>query len=192
MVYAQFAPLKESILKLRNLDPAVAQRFGIRWDTENKAMTLPIVTPLGELRGWQCKKTGNVWSYPTGVKTHDTFFGIERAFASTALIVESPSDVARFHSVYDGIDINCLGAFGANLGDEQLRLLSRRFDKVIIALDNDDAGRYHTKRLAAQLPSLREGTWFWVYEDDAPKDIGEMSNEQILDGLQQVSTIRRS
>jgi hypothetical protein len=189
MTYAAFDPLPESVIKVRNLDPDMVVRFGVKWDPEHRAMTLPIVSPLGELRGWQLKKTGSVWSYPTGVNRHDTFFGIERAFSDTALVVESPLDVVRFHSVYGEPDINCLGAFGAALAEDQVRLLYRKFDRLIIALDNDNAGAYHTKRLTKMLPSFRHGVWYWKYNEGAPKDLGEMTDGQIIRGLGAVSRV---
>ena len=191
MVYAKFPQLPAAVAKLRNLDPEVAQRFGVRWDTDAKAATLPVVSPLGELRGWQYKKTGAVWSYPAGVKRHDTFFGIERAFSDTAVIVESPLDVVRFHSVYGGLDINCLGGFGASLSPGQLQLASRKFDKLILALDNDDAGRQQTRRIQKLLPSFRKGVWYWQYAPGDPKDIGEMTDGQIIRGINSVSSIFR-
>ena len=153
--------------------------------------TLPIVSPLGELRGWQIKKTDAVWNHPVGVKRHDTFFGIERAFSDTAVLVESPLDVVRFHSVYEGIDINCISSFGAAVADQQLMLAARRFDKLIIALDNDDTGHKQTKRIQKRLPSFRKGIWYWPYDADSPKDIGEMTDGQLIRGINSITSVFR-
>ncbi len=186
--YTKFDQLSESKLDQRHLDADVANRFGIRWDTNSKGITLPIVSPLGELRGWQIKKVDAVWNHPVGVKRHDTFFGIERAFSDTAVLVESPLDVVRFHSVYEGLDVNCIASFGAAVADQQLMLAARRFDKLIIALDNDDTGRKQTKRIQKRLPSFRKGIWYWQY-DDGYKDIGDLSDGQIIKGLGEVTSV---
>lgn len=189
VTFARFAPLSEAILNLKSLDAGVAKRFGLCWDPEKKCYITPIVSPLGELRGWQAKKKKWVENTPTGVQKHTTLFGIERAFASTALLVESPMDVVRFHSVVEDSDVNCVSSFGANVSDEQVRLLTQRFDKLILAMDNDTAGRNETKRLNAVLPSFRNGIRFWNYTPTDPKDIGEMTDHQIVTGLGNVSRV---
>lgn len=189
MSYAQYAPLPKRVLTSRSIDADVASKYGIRWDKELKAVLTPIVSPLGELRGWQQKKTGWVRNYPDGVHKRDTFFGIERAFAPTALLLESPLDVARFHTVYDGMDVSAIASFGANVSNEQIGLIGQRFDGLILALDNDDTGARETRRLAKRLPSLRNGVKYWKYGPNDPKDIGEMTDSQIIKGLGKVSRV---
>ena len=190
--YAKFPLLSDGKVASRNLDAEVAQRFGVRWNPDAKGYTLPIMSPLGELRGWQIKKVDAVWNHPVGVHRHDTFFGIERAFADTAVLVESPLDVVRFHSVYEGRDVSCIASFGAAVADAQIRLASQRFDKLIIALDNDEAGVKQTRRIQKLLPSFRQGVWYWRYDEPhppGPKDIGDMSDGQIIKGISNVSSI---
>lgn len=186
--YAAFETLSEGRLSSRNLDADVARKYGVRWDPKAKGYTLPIVSPLGELRGWQIKKVDAVWNHPVGVHRHDTFFGIERAFADAAVLVESPLDVVRFHSVYEGLDVSCIASFGAAVSDAQMRLASKKFSKLILALDNDEAGTKQTRRIQKLLPTFREGVWYWHYTDDT-KDIGEMTDGQIIKGLNSISTI---
>lgn len=187
--YAKFAELPQSVLNFRQIDPDVAHRFGVRWDTEEKATITPIVSPLGELRGWQAKKTGWVRNRPEGVNKSTTLFGIERAFGDIGVLVESPLDVVRFHSVCDDMNMNCVSSFGANVSDEQVKLLSLRFRRLIVALDNDKAGEAESRRLS-KLLSFRDGVRWWNYAPDDPKDIGEMTDAQILRGLSNVSAVR--
>ncbi len=187
--YAKFAPLPERVLALRNLEADVAERFGVKWDKEAKLYITPIVSQLGDLRGWQAKKGKYVKNTPDGVNKSLTLFGIERAFGDTALLLESPLDVVRFHSVYDGSDINAVSSFGANVSAEQVKLLFQKFDRLILALDNDEVGRYETRRLVGLLPSFRNGIRFWHYGPGDPKDIGEMSDGQIIKGLGSVSRV---
>lgn len=79
--------------------------------------------------------------------------------------------------------INCVASFGANMSNEQVKLLRSRFPKVILALDNDQAGRMETKRLSPLFPKV----WYWGYAPDDPKDIGEMTERQIIDGLARIT-----
>jgi len=186
--YARFAPLPPQILELRQLSEIEARRFGIRFDTSNKSLIIPIVSPIGELLGWQAKKSGWFNNYPEGVRKGSTLFGIERAIENTALLVESPLDVVRFHSVVPS-GVSALASFGAAVSKEQIRLLCDRFDKLIIAMDNDSSGRVSARQLFQVLPAFRHGTFFWSYSSNDCKDIGEMTDNQIINGLADVTSI---
>ena len=186
--YSKFSPLPDRIVKQRRLDPDIASRYGVRWDTELNAVVIPIVSPLGELWGWQLKKTGWVRNVPTGVHKGDTLFGIERAKGTTALVLESPLDVVRFHSIYAGDDISAVASFGANISSTQVNILADRFRGLIMALDNDRAGAGETRRVARVLPSFRDGVSFWRYNTDA-KDLGEMTAGQIIHGLESITAV---
>lgn len=186
--YSKFAQLPDRVLKHRKIEAEVANRYGIRWDSGNRAVVLPIVSPLGELKGWQLKKSGWVRNHPVGVHKGKTLFGIERSRGSTALLLESPLDVARFHSVYEGDKYSAVASFGANVSDEQVRILADKFDGIVVALDNDPAGKAETKRLAKVLPSFRSGIKYWKY-DAAHKDLGDMPYGSIIKGLTNVTSI---
>lgn len=192
--YSKFSPLPLAIAELRSLDLDVANTFGVKWggvpvdkDGREENMTIiPIVSPLGELWGWQGKKVGHFVNVPTGVHKSKTLFGIERARGNTALLVESPLDVVRFRSAYVDSDISPLASFGANVSDDQIKLITDSFDRVIVALDNprvDKAGLMEARRLHKLWPSFRKGVRYWNYGDLEAKDIGEMTKNQIWDGL---------
>lgn len=187
--YSKFAPLPEAIVRRRNLDESTAFRMGIRWDTTNKAVVIPIVSSVGDLWGWQLKKTGWVRNYPVGVHKGDTLFGIERAYAPVGILLESPLDVVRFHSIYEGSGISAVASFGANVSKQQISIMTSRFEGMIIALDNDQAGGIETRRLRQALPSFRKGVKYWKYTDKDIKDIGDMTDFQIIHGLSQVTSI---
>lgn len=187
--YSKFSPLPSSVVTKRELDPGVANRYGIKWDKDKKAVVIPIVSPIGELWGWQLKKTGWVRNHPVGVHKGDTLFGIERAYTPSCILLESPLDVARFHSVYDASEYSAVASFGANVSATQIRVLADRFDRIVVALDNDKAGKMETKRLSTSLPSFRRGIKYWKYAEDSPKDLGEMSELQIIKGLSQVTSL---
>lgn len=187
-VYARFLPLPEAVRKQRRLSQEASHRYGIRWDTDNKAVVIPIVSPLGELRGWQLKKTGWVRNVPTGVHKGSTLFGIERAIGSTAVLLESPLDVVRFHSVIDNREVSAIASFGANVSDTQISIIADKFDRLIVAMDNDQAGKLETRRLAKALPSFRKGIRYWKYIDSV-KDLGDMSDYQIVSGIDMVTSV---
>lgn len=186
--YTRFDRYPDRLSKLRSLDTDVAARYGIRWDADKKATVIPIISPIGQLWGWQLKKHDWVRNYPEGVHKGDTLFGIERAHNPTGLLLESPLDVVRFHSVYGGDQFSAVASFGANVSSRQVQILCDRFDSLVIAMDNDAAGKLETRRISKSLPSLRRGVRYWVYDDDS-KDLGDMRDDVIIRGLTNVSAV---
>jgi hypothetical protein len=185
--YARFAPVPDKMLELRNLDKTTAHRYGIRWDTHNNSWITPIVSSMGALMGWQAKKQGWFRNHPEGVKRGTTLFGIERVEYSTGLLVESPLDVVRFHSVVP-TGVSAVASFGASVTNDQINLLVDRFDHLILAMDNDETGQLATDRLRSLLPSFRRGLFFWRYPDTA-KDIGDLSDQEIKHGINNVTMV---
>ena len=171
----------------RNLDPDVVHRFGVRWNPKNKSWAIPIISPLGQLQGWQEKKPGWVRNFPVGVKKSTTLFGIERVKSTTVVLVESPLDVVRFAGVFD--KPNAVASFGAMLSYEQLRLLTHIANRVIVAMDNDDAGMEANKHIYKTMDTPRRGIRWWNYNGCSAKDIGEMTDEEIERGLTTATVI---
>lgn len=177
VAFGKFARVPKKRLSTRNLDDDAAWRYGIRWDTDNKCWITPIVSPFGELKGWQSKKVGWVRNYPEGVQKSETLFGIERFTASTAVLLESPLDVVRLASVFDRPQ--GLATFGAYVSDAQMRLLADVASSVIVAMDNDEAGLASSKRLFKNLPTFRRGVRWLNYRNTEAKDIGDMTADEI-------------
>jgi len=179
--FSKFGVVPEIELRKRSIDPDQARSHGIRWDTSRAAWIIPIVNQFGDLQGWQTKARDWIRNFPIGVKKSESLFGIERFKGGTAILVESPLDVVRFASAFD--KPQALATFGAAVSDKQIGLLASVADKVIIAMDNDDAGKQSSKKFFKALPYFRKGVWWWDYSGTTAKDIGDMTNDEIELGL---------
>lgn len=179
--YSRFDAVPAPYLYNRNLDASVARSYGIRWDTANKAWVIPIVSPLGQLMGWQSKKPDWVRNYPIGIKKSHTLFGIEKFLNKPAVLVESPLDVVRLASITSGVQ--GLATFGSYVSTEQLSLLNSVASKVIVAMDNDEAGLKASKMLFKTMPRFDDGVLWLNYKNTKAKDIGDMTDEEIYDAL---------
>ena len=171
----------EGALRGRRVSRDSAKRFGIRWDRENDAWILPMRTPAGELLGYQIKGAKSFRNYPKGVVKSDCLFGADVfPVGETAVLVESPLDVARLYDLgYHG-----LSPFGVNVSDKQIQLLIALTDEVVVALDNDSAGITSSRVLRTNY-SRRLRMFFFDYPSDAPgKDVGELSNLAVHHGIQ--------
>lgn len=177
VAYGKFIRVPDKAVRLRKLDPDLVWAHGVRWDEDTRCWVIPIVSPLGELQGWQSKKVGWVRNYPEGVKKSETLFGIERFTAKTAVLVESPLDVVRFAAVFDRPQ--CLASFGTAVSDKQISILADVADSLIVAMDNDEAGIVSSKRLSKILPHFRRGIRWFNYGDSGAKDIGDMTDDEI-------------
>lgn len=185
--YLRYTNVPKRWLRHRNITEEAAKFYGVRWNEHDNTWILPMVDIHGRLLGWQEKGVGFTYNHPTGVKKSETLFGIDRFTSDTAILVESPLDVVRFASSFDGMQ--CLGSFGAMVSKAQLRLLYSVADRVIIALDNDQAGIASAKSIFNDMPLLKGGVFWLKYSHTKAKDIGEMTDEEIEEAVTQASVI---
>lgn len=185
--FFQFERVSNRRCEGRNLHPEIVHRFGVRWNPRNKSWAIPIISPLGQLQGWQEKKPGWVRNFPVGVKKGQTLFGVERVRSSTIILVESPLDVVRFAGVFD--KPNAVASFGATVSSEQIRLLTHVADRVVVAMDNDEAGAAASKYIYKAMDTPRRGVRWWNYNGCSAKDIGEMTDDEIERGLATATVI---
>lgn len=185
--YSKFSDIPQEELDKRSLTAEACRLHSVRWDTKNECWVLPLFTRDRNLLGWQSKKSGWVRNFPIGVKKSETLFGIERFKGTTAILLESPLDVVRLTSM--GADVQGLASFGAAISDQQTMMLAQYADRVIIAMDNDEAGIASSKKLFDKLPRFRKGTLWLNYDGTSVKDIGDMTNEQITHAISTASAI---
>lgn len=176
-----FQRVSEKRCDYKALDSELVFTYGVRWNPEHKSWCIPIISAMGQLTGWQEKKTDWVRNYPVGVKKSETLFGIERFKCRTAVLVESPLDVIRLAAVFSVPQ--GLASFGAYVSHKQMALLTHVADSVVIAMDNDEAGIEASKRLYKNLSRPRKSIRWWNYSGMSAKDIGDMSDAEVERGL---------
>jgi DNA primase len=186
-MYLKYEDVPHRYLQSRNISQEAARSYGIRWNPEKTSWIIPVISPDNELLGWQEKGQSFVRNHPKGIKMRNTLFGIERLTSKTVVLVESPLDVVRFASSFDGIQ--CLATFGASITREQLDLLYNVTDKLIVALDNDHAGVASAKNIFKDLPLLRKGVFWLKYSHTNAKDIGEMTDDEIEEAVREASIV---
>jgi hypothetical protein len=179
--YRTFKRVPQRLLDLRNLDGDLTHQYGVRWDPSGKCWVIPIISPLGELLGWQEKSTGYFCNVPDEVEKSSTLFGLDRFRQKTAVLLESPLDVVRLAAVRE--DVQGLASFGVYVSDTQLSLLTQYADRVIIALDNDKAGRQQAGKVHRLISPPRHGLFYLKYSHTDAKDIGDMSDAEIEEAI---------
>jgi hypothetical protein len=166
----------------RGISIDACNKYGVRWQANDSSWILPIRTlDHNKLLGWQEKGqlSRRFFNRPPGVPKSKTLFGLDCWDGDQMIVVESPLDAVKLSSV--GIP-GGVATYGAIVSDDQIDIM-RRAKTLVIALDNDEAGKKASSQL---LSAFRKGgleCWFFNYGDFQVKDIGDMTLDQIHWGI---------
>ena len=117
----------------------------------------------------------------TNLPRSKTMFNIHRAkkIGSQVIVVESTFDAIRIHQA--GFP-NVVATLGGHISHDNINLLNRYFNRIVIMTDSDPAGRELGMNIANK---LRNKDILWashsygkIYPNNA-KDAGDMSDEEI-------------
>jgi DNA primase len=177
---AYTTPPKEILLS-RGITTESAIKYGVLYDYRKDLWIIPIRDVFGKLLGWQEKSVRGRFfrNYPVGMHKSKSLFGYNQYSGGTMIVVESPLDVLRLDSV--GIS-GGVATFGASVSMDQLALV-KGANKVILAMDNDEAGKATSLDLVNKARNLWMEFWLFDYSHVDVKDIGAMSKNEILQGL---------
>lgn len=173
----------------RDLIQEACEEYGVLWDPAKRNWILPIRDPFTyNLWGWQAKGKGIVLNVPDDVEKSLAVFGYH-LLGDTAYVEESPLDCVRLRSYsVDGV----VSTYGVNFSDHQLDLIVEhpKVKRVIMCLDNDDAGRKKEVEVWKRYRG-RTRLYFANYTDIDAKDHGEMTPEEITFSIEQpISALR--
>ncbi|MFI7083856.1 toprim domain-containing protein [Streptomyces anulatus] len=172
---ALFEPPPTRALESRGLTAESCAALGVLWCPVKKHWILPIRDPqTGELWGWQEKGKHFFRNYPPGIFKSRTLFGDLSWQGHKALLLESPLDTVRAHSL--GIP-GAFAAFGAHVSEAQMRLLKSRCTILVLGLDNDEAGNTSRDRIYTRWRPRGLPMRFLDYTHTRAKDLGDMDDE---------------
>lgn len=180
MDIALFIPPPEEMLEAKGITRQAADKYEILWRQEDNSWIFPVRDPYTQqLWGWQDKNDRRFRHFPAGIRRSETLFGLGAfEYGSTAILVESPIDVAYLGS--SGTN-GGLASFGVQISDRQFSLVREFSSHVVLALDNDIPGMDQSIRLCERDDSLR--VFDYGVEPEA-KDVGEMDDElSVLEGI---------
>lgn len=178
----------------RGVDHETASRLHIGWDEKTNRITIPHFW-RGRLVGWQLRAIpdrpgqwpgtwgGGFPKYKScpGFPKSDTLYTadgeghLRRVREGTVVVVESPFSAIRAVSL--GVDTPVLATFGAKISKRQQELL-REFPRVVVWMDDDDAGRLAERKLARNLSSH---TRVSVVTPDSGMDVGDYDSREAVE-----------
>lgn len=144
--------------------------------------TYPIRSINNDVLGVVCRQDGHPkYLYPHGVSVSECLFGYEyAAYApsdSVLILVEGASDVLAFHSKTRAFAV---GVYGAGIKYRQIPAVKRLRRRVLVAFDNDEAGKQATVQTVETLKS--EGLYVDAINwPDGVKDAGEVDVDVLME-----------
>lgn len=146
-------------LEKRGITEATAKEFGAgffpgksNWLT-NHRIVIPIHNPQGELvayAGRALEAFDPKYLFPRGFRKSLALFNLHRVKGEEVILVEGFFPVMWLHQ----LGYHAVGLMGSSLSDAQQKLL-KRFKRVVIMLDGDEAGRAAAGTIAAKLMKTR-------------------------------------
>ena len=183
---AVFGPPPPDKLEERNVSWESAAAYEVMWDASREAWVLPFRDPItGRLLGWQEKgtKERTFMNRPPGLPRSKTLFGLSQLRDDVAYLVESPLDCLRFHTAgFPG----ALAICGATINETQIKLI-RNASRIIVAFDNpkvDAAGKAASAQIKEYALKYGLNMSYFNYGDTGKKDPGDMTNEEIVWGVE--------
>lgn len=142
----------------RGVDPVTAAEFGIGFYSRPGLMSGRVVIPIHNGQGEVVAYAGRAvdgrmpkYKLPGGFHKALELYNLHRAIATgrkTAIVVEGYFDCLRVHQA----GLPCVVALmGSSLSPTQERMLTERFERIILMLDGDEAGRTATAAIRAKM-----------------------------------------
>jgi len=154
----------------RGIDRATAVEFGVGFYAGPGLLTGRIVIPIANARGQTVAYAGRAldgslpkYKLPAGFRKAWELFNLHRAAATgskTVIVVEGYFDCLRVHRA--GLPW-VVALMGSSLSAEQENALLEAFDRVVLLLDGDAAGRTASRAIADRLSGR-----CWVAEVQVP------------------------
>lgn len=181
---------RHSYLAGRGISEEVQRMFRIGYDKDKKAVVMPHTDSEGNIVNIKFRSVNRkqFW-YANNNPVKNYLYGLNQCIqygATKVWIVESEIDCMKLWT--NGVPAIALGT--AHCSWRQLKiLLSSQIETVVIATDNDEAGKECAEFLKKELVGKIE-TEFLEYPSKEIKDIGDMDANQIAEVKLRETTLR--
>lgn len=137
-------------LNSRFISNSMIQKYQLGYSARQDMITIPVHSPHGVLWGFVGRSvTGKAFKNNRGLPKRKTLFNVHRVWTHEEVyVVESALDAIRMTE----LGFPAVATLGSGISSEQIDLLQKTFDGIILVPDNDDAGRGMTEKILSQIP----------------------------------------
>jgi DNA primase len=168
--------------KSRNIDLDAIKHFKLGYSPKQDMVTVPVYSHTGVCVGFVGRSVeGKSFKNSNGLPRNRLLFNLNNCKFQDMVIVESSFDAIRLWQ----LDIPAVATLGASIGKNQIGLLNKYATRVILAMDKDEAGNGLMRNLQSNLsvPILN------MDFPEGVKDIGDMTDEQILSSYKEIKSL---
>ena len=164
----------------RGIDKSAIRFFNLGYSDKQDMVTVPVYTHENMCVGFVARSVeGKAFKNSTGLPRNKVLFNLNNVKYQRFAIVESSFDVIRLWQ----LNIPAVATLGSNLGKQQIDLIKKYSNGIIIASDTDDAGDKLKDNLIKNINNVS------ILEfPEGCKDIGDMTDEQIINQFNIVKT----
>jgi DNA primase len=159
--------------KGRNIEIDAIKKFKLGYSPKQDMVVVPVYSHTDICVGFVGRSIeGKSFKNSTGLPRNKVLFNLNNVKFSDIVIVESSFDAIRLWQ----LNIPAIATLGANIGKNQINLINKYATRIILAMDQDEAGRTLTRNLnnSVTVPILN------MDFPDEVKDIGDMKDEEIV------------
>lgn len=167
----------------RGISEAVANAFDLGYDEFHDSVVLPLFDKSGRcIMLIKRSVKDHVYMNTSGASKTSSLFGIHMVYRKLDKLVNTPY-IFVVEGAFDALRMwqngfPAVGILQAAISETQLNLLRKLpFQKIVIATDNDEAGRRVAKQLADKLKDTKE-VYMLAYPQGR-KDPGEMTDAEL-------------
>lgn len=168
--------------KGRSIEIDAIKKFKLGYSPKQDMVTVPIYSHTDICVGFVGRSVeGKSFKNSTGLPRNKVLFNLNNVKFKDIVIVESSFDAIRLWQ----LNIPAIATLGANIGKNQINLLNKYATRLILAMDQDEAGGSLTRSLNKQItvPILN------MEFPDGVKDIGDMTDEQIVKSFNELKSL---
>jgi DNA primase len=146
-------------------------KFKLGYSSKQDMVIIPVYSPKGILWGFVGRSVeGKVFKNSKNLKKSKTLFNLSNVWTSDRVfVVESSFDAIRL----DQVDLPAVATLGAGITREQIDLLKRTFDDIMVLPDNDDAGNGMGVKILSEIP------YATIIPLEGVHDVGDLSDEDL-------------
>lgn len=167
----------------RGITAESANKFNLGYSDKQDMVTVPVYSHTGVCVGFVARSVeGKSFKNSTGLPRSKVLFNLNNCKFQDIVVVESSFDAIRLSQ----LGIPAVATLGASVGSNQITLLNKYANTVIVAPDGDDAGGEMVSKLSKGLA----GKDIRIMKiTDGKKDIGDMTDEEITESYSQIKAL---